>query len=62
MSTRTWWLTGLAGLLVLAIAAPQAQRGAPSAIEKLTPLTTPVVKADPVVNFALPGARGRGAA
>ena len=46
MSTRTWWLTGLAGLLLLAIAVPQAQRGAPSAIEQLTPLTTPVVKAD----------------
>jgi aminobenzoyl-glutamate utilization protein B len=46
MSTRTWWLTGLAGLVILAIAVPQAQRGAPSAIEKLTPLATPVVKAD----------------
>jgi hypothetical protein len=46
MSNRTWWLTGLAGLVVLAIAVPQAQRGAPSATEKLTPLATPVTKAD----------------
>jgi aminobenzoyl-glutamate utilization protein B len=46
MSIRTWWLTGLAGLVVLAIAVPQAQRAAPSAIDQLTPLTTPVVKAD----------------
>ena len=46
MSTRTWWLTGLAGLVIVAIAVPQAQRGAPSAIEQLTPLTTPVIKAD----------------
>jgi hypothetical protein len=46
MSTRTWWLTGLAGVLALAIAVPQAQRGAPPAPEQLTPLATPVAKAD----------------
>jgi aminobenzoyl-glutamate utilization protein B len=46
MSTRTWWLTGLGGVLALAIAVPQAQRGAPPAPEQLTPLATPVAKAD----------------
>jgi aminobenzoyl-glutamate utilization protein B len=46
MSTRICWLTGVAGLLALAIAVPQAQRGAPSAIDQLTPLATPVVKPD----------------
>jgi aminobenzoyl-glutamate utilization protein B len=46
MSIRTWWLTGLAGLLVLAIAVPQAQRQATQADDQLTPLTTPVAKAD----------------
>jgi aminobenzoyl-glutamate utilization protein B len=47
MSTRTWWLTGLAGVVVLAIAVPQAQRGGgPAAPEQLTPLSTPVAKAD----------------
>jgi len=50
MSTRTWWLTGLAGFIIaLAMAAPQAQRGAPSAVDQLTPLSTPVVEADPRV-------------
>jgi aminobenzoyl-glutamate utilization protein B len=46
MSTRTWWLTGLAGLVVLAMAVPQAQRPATPAADQLTPLTTPVAKAD----------------
>ena len=46
MSTRTWWLTGLAGVVVLAIAVPQAQRGAAPAPEQLTPLATPVTKPD----------------
>jgi aminobenzoyl-glutamate utilization protein B len=46
MSTRSWWLTGLAGVVALAIAAPQAQRGAAPAPEQLTPLATPVSKPD----------------
>jgi aminobenzoyl-glutamate utilization protein B len=46
MSTRTWWLTGLAGVVVLAMAVPEAQRGAPPAPEQLTPLSTPVAKPD----------------
>ena len=46
MSTRTWWLTGLAGLVVLAIAVPQAQRGSAPEPQQLTPLATPVGKAD----------------
>ena len=46
MSTRTWWLTGLGAVLALAIAVPQAQRGAAPAPEQLTPLATPVVKPD----------------
>jgi aminobenzoyl-glutamate utilization protein B len=47
MSTRPWWLTGLAGLVVLAIAAPNAQRGGASTPEpQPTPLATPVGKPD----------------
>jgi aminobenzoyl-glutamate utilization protein B len=46
MSTRTWWLAGLCGVLALAIAVPHAQRGAAPAPEQLTPLATPVTKPD----------------
>jgi aminobenzoyl-glutamate utilization protein B len=46
MSTRSWWLTGLAGLVVLAIAVPQAQRGGQSSPTPPTPLATAVSKPD----------------
>ena len=46
MSTRIWWLMGLAALVTLAAAVPQAQRGGGAAPEPPTPLATPVVKAD----------------
>ena len=47
MSTRNWWLTGLASLLLAGIAAPQAQRGGgSSAPASLTPLATKVAPAD----------------
>ena len=46
MSTRNWWLTGLAGLLLVGMAAPQAQRGGASTPAPLTPLATKVSPAD----------------
>lgn len=47
MSTRTWWITGLAATVALAIAVPQAQRGRPqSEAPPPTPLATKVAKPD----------------
>jgi aminobenzoyl-glutamate utilization protein B len=46
MSTRNSWLTGLAAVVVLTIAVPQAQRGGATPPEQPTPLATPVAKAD----------------
>ncbi len=46
MSTRNWWLAGLAGVLAVTIAAPQAQRGAAAPADPPTPLATPVAKPD----------------
>src|SRR5687768_10461329 len=46
MSTRNWWLAGLAAVVTVTIAAPQAQPGAPAPAAQPTPLATPVAKPD----------------
>ena len=46
MSTRIWWLMGLAAVVTLAVAVPQAQRGGGAPRRRRRRSATPVAKAD----------------